>query len=254
MTALLLTIAAFAAAPPVAVVESAWMRVEVDTALGAIRYLGAKEGVNFVEPLHVRKSDLRQQLPIDPGGLGWQLIADEAMPDISGRPLVVVAQSPLHLSLRPMNPDGALPDLRIDIRLSESEPTGAMEVAIGGGAALEAPAALRVLCRVAPSADIVPAEGAPGRSRPLYPGVAALASDAIRPATLQTYEAGELGIRRSGYTLTRQWTPDSRTRLHLVQDAYTALYGAVVESGWERIEAGAPQVYRETWMLSRNDE
>jgi len=198
MTALLIAIAALAAAPPVAVVESAWMRVEVDTALGAIRYLGAKEGVNFIEPLHVLKSDLRRKLPIDPGGMGWQLIADEAMPEISGRPLAVVSQSPLHLSLRPVNSDGALPDMRIDIRLSESEPTGVMEVAVGGGAALDAPAALRVLCRVAPTADIVPAEGAPGRSRPLYPGIAALASDAIRPSTLKTYEAGEMGIRRSG--------------------------------------------------------
>ncbi|MBI1317946.1 MAG: hypothetical protein GC168_03220 [Candidatus Hydrogenedens sp.] len=254
MSALLIALAMAATSPSLVVLESPWMRIEFDTALGAIRYLGSRDGVNFVEPLHVSKADIRQGHPLDPGGLAWELsTATASEPVLLGKPMTVLSHSETHLSLRPANEYEALPEIRIDIRLSESDPSAVMEVTVGGLDDVE-PAAMRVLCRVSPTATVhAPDAPNPTRRLSLYPDAFTLAAQGRTAETL-VYNKAETETRLSGHTLLRQCEAIPAPALYVVDDEFTGVSGTVVESRWDAILPGQPHLYRETWTLSGTDE
>jgi hypothetical protein len=109
--------AAFCARSPAEIIalDNGAIRVEFDSQLFAVCYVGAPGGKNLLAPLHV-PDRLRQHgaAHFDPGGLAFSLQRDTALTRIDG-PAEVITQSPTELVL--LSPTMGDPALRLHLEL-----------------------------------------------------------------------------------------------------------------------------------------
>jgi len=254
-TLLLLTALVSSHLGPPVVLENAAIRVEVQPEVCAIRYIGTRDGVNFVEPLPVRSADLRLGEPLDPGGVSWSIVpylGEEHL--LRGRPAEVVSHTARELRLR-VGAEGKTPaEFQVRLTLSATAPELDMELTLLSYRDQPLPRALRTLWRV-------PAGAAVGYPEPVdRQGENTIyANDTVGSASVAlTGATAALTLMRGDHVLRRQWdaAPPYRNGVNLVElrDPWTATAGIATESGWREVEIGAPLVHRERWIFSGVDE
>ena len=259
------------AAPAPVVLENAAVRIEVDPQLLAVRYLGAPDGPNLVESLHVENRQRRQPEGVDTGGVTWQVTEGGA--PLSFGPADVVAHSEQRIVLLTSRNEESHLRLKVEFVLEGESPEVAMRATVTTdepGSTL--PVALRCAFRVRPGAlagsfvaqaPVLYALDKQGPGTPVnqWDGILFDAGAIGSQPLLVSSMGSSVSMERSGYRVMRVLPEGAAPsasyanakNLHGVSDPRSQTYGIIMESPKAQVGPTSPLVYREVWRIATTD-